>query len=289
MSQRNRVRCRQIELTDLDEIGDLLARGFPPGPKKIWDETLQKLRNRDVPDGFPRFGYMIESEGCPVGVLLLIYTRVSGGGGDYIRCSMSSWYVDPAFRSFAPMLVSRAMKHGPATYLNDSPVFHTWRTIEALGFSRFSSGTFVAIPALSRRKGPVRVSEFNRKADYGQCLSPADFALLSDHCAYGCLCLVCETSHGAYPVILRKEKIFRALVPAVRLIYSPSQEVLTNVAAPVGRYLLKHGLPLMLIAAPGPLPMVGKFYDDKWPRYYSGDVKLWSGDMAYTERAMFGL
>jgi hypothetical protein len=63
---------------------------------------------REVPEGFPRFGYMLDHEGTPIGVLLLIYTARDDGGGTSIRCNLSSWFVKPAYRNYAPMLTKVA-------------------------------------------------------------------------------------------------------------------------------------------------------------------------------------
>jgi hypothetical protein len=47
----------------------------------------------------------------PVGVLLLIYTARDNGAGLSIRCNLSSWYVEPGFRNYAPMLSTVAQRH----------------------------------------------------------------------------------------------------------------------------------------------------------------------------------
>ena len=47
----------------------------------------------------------------PVGVLLLIFSDVATSATPNIRCNVSSWYVEPAFRSFASLLVLRALKN----------------------------------------------------------------------------------------------------------------------------------------------------------------------------------
>jgi hypothetical protein len=286
---RAQIRCRQIEVSDLDSIASLLAGGFPGSTKGFWSGALERLQNRRVPDGFPRFGYMLESEGAAVGVLMLICSEAGCGSPASIRCNVSSWYVEPAFRNLAPLLVSRAMKHKPATFINVSPAPHTWPIIEAQGFSRFCTGTFVAIPALIPRFGTARIREFRRATDFSKSLAADDIALLSDHRDYGCLCLVCETKDGAFPMIFRRKNIWRGLLPAAQLIYCPSLDSLTKAAGPLGRYLLGKGLPLLLIGATGPLPLPGRYSHDKWPMYYRGQDKPWSGDIAYTERAIFGV
>jgi hypothetical protein len=288
-SKQPRVRCRQIEKADLDTIANLLVRGFPTSKKHHWINALQRLDDHPTPEGFPKYGYMLESEGAAAGVLLLIYTAVYNGGLSSVRCNVSSWYVDPEFRNFAPVLVTRAMKHQPATYLNVSPSPHTWPIIEAQGFSRFCTGTFVAIPALVPKLGGAKFRKFDGSLHDTDRLSRYDFDLLRDHRNYGCLSLVCETRDGAYPLVLRRRNIKGHLLPAAQLIYCPAESALCHVAGPLGRYLLRRGIPLLLIGATGSLPLPGKYFRDKWPMYYQGSDRPWAGDMAYTETALFGV
>jgi hypothetical protein len=63
------IRCREIGTADLDAIADLLTRGFARRSRDYWTTGLQRQSVRDVPEGFPRFGYMLDHEGTPVGVL----------------------------------------------------------------------------------------------------------------------------------------------------------------------------------------------------------------------------
>src|SRR5262249_49851818 len=87
---------------------------------------------------------------------LLIFATTPGG--DTLRANVSSWYVEPAFRGYAPLLVSQALKLKQVTYLNISAARHTWPILEAQGYRRYSNGVFVAMPALRRsaagRGGP---------------------------------------------------------------------------------------------------------------------------------------
>ena len=45
-----RVRCRQIERTDLDAIANLLVRGFPATVKSYWVNALKTLDNHPAPE-----------------------------------------------------------------------------------------------------------------------------------------------------------------------------------------------------------------------------------------------
>src|SRR5207253_151428 len=102
-------------------------------------------------EGMPRFGYLLESDGRAVGAILAIFSVPrTGADPDAVRCSISSWYVEPPFRSYATLLASRVLKHRDATYLNISPAANTIATLGAQGYARYSDGLFVACPALAR-------------------------------------------------------------------------------------------------------------------------------------------
>ena len=148
-----KIRCRQIADGDLDGLADLLKRGF--GSRRthaFWRHALACLRARAVPAGMPRYGYLLENDGAAVGAILLIFATTPGSGD--VRANVSSWYVEPAFRSYAPLLVSQALKLKQITYLNISAVRHTWPIVEAQGYKRYSNGVFVALPALQRAGRP---------------------------------------------------------------------------------------------------------------------------------------
>ena len=99
-----KTRCREITETDLDAVADLLTRGFVGRSRDYWIQGLRRQVARTVPQGYPRFGYMLDNDGRPVGVLLLLYTFREEGGEPSIYCNLSSWYVEPGFRNYATLL-----------------------------------------------------------------------------------------------------------------------------------------------------------------------------------------
>src|SRR5579883_2932507 len=290
---RGRIRCRQIRITDADTIANLLVTGFPGSEKKDWIFVLKALANHPSPSGFPKFGYMMEEGSTPVGALLTMYTELTDGVASSVRCNFSGWYVDPRFRNFASLLTSAALKHQHATYMNVTAMPHTWPIIEAQGFRRFCQGTFASVPALRPSFGQAKITEF-RKSHHAGKLAEPECRLLDDHSHYGCLSLICETSSGAYPLIVRRRLILTRLglwrhLPAARLIFCPSLEVLCAAFAPLGRFLLGRGIPILLIGSEGPLPLPGKYFPDKRPMYYRGAKRPLPWDIAYTESALLGI
>ena len=157
------LRCRQIEQADIDAVATLLAEGFPVRTRQFWLNALAQLTRREPPAGLPKYGYLLESQGAVVGAILVICSTIPANDTVAARCNLSSWYVEARFRAYAPLLVSQALRHKDVTYTNVSSAPHTRPIIEAQGFSRYSEGIFVAVPAL---QGPIgnRRSRFSTQA-----------------------------------------------------------------------------------------------------------------------------
>lgn len=287
---RPRVRCRPIAPTDLDPVAGLLAAGFPARTRQRWRELLGRLERNTPPEGLPQFGYLLENEGAPIGVLLLICSAGENGG---VRCNPSSWYVDPAFRTYAPLLTMQANRFKTATYLNISAADEVRPIIEAQGFHRFAEGTFAAVPALTRTSASARIAAFTETAAWEGRMAPWAEGLLRDHGRFGCLTLCCETADTIAPIVLRHRRIvfhsIRPWVPCAQLIFCPAVEELPRYAGPLGRFLALRGMPFVLINADGPINgLTGKYFAGRTPMYYRGPEKPRLGDLAYTEAALFG-
>jgi hypothetical protein len=285
------IRCREIGTADLDAIADLLTRGFARRSREYWTHGLrrQSVRN-DVPEGFPRFGYMLDHEGTPVGVLLLLYTARNNGGGTSIRCNLSSWYVEPAFRNYAPMLSTIAQRHKHVTYVNISPAHWTWRTIEAQGFRAYCSGLFFSFPALSRPPKGMRVEVVQHHAQAVDGLSEADVALLARHAAYGCLSLACRAADGrSYPFILQPMRTRRIALRAMQLIYCADVADYVACAGAIGRFLLRRGRISVALDANGRIKdLVGLYREARGPKYFKGPQRPRLADLSDTELAVYG-
>ena len=130
------MRCRAIAENDLDGLADLLTRGFPAHPRAYWTRGFARWKHLPVVEGVPRFGYVLDAGTGPVGVILLISSR----RGEQIISNLSSWYVEPEWRTHSTLLISMATKLKHVTYLNASPAPHTWRTLEAQSFKPYNFG-----------------------------------------------------------------------------------------------------------------------------------------------------
>ncbi len=134
---------------------------------------------------------------------------------------MSSWYVDPAYRNYAPLLTKIAQRHKDVTYLNISPATWTWPIIETQGFNSYCSGLFFSVPALSRVQSGTTIETISADISAIEGLPAAEVELLTRHARYGCLSLVCRTPGGPFPFILLPMRIRRGWIapPAMQLVY----------------------------------------------------------------------
>jgi hypothetical protein len=231
----------------------------------------------------PRYGYLLKANQRVIGAILLISSKIETNN---LRCNVSSWFVQPEFRSYASLLVSKALSHRDATYLNITPAPHTLPIVRAQGYRRYSSGVFVALPAVQFRKRTARVvAAGNISIDAAESY---EHQLIEEHVKYGCISVWCETANSVSPFLFRP-RVHKA-VPCAQLVYCRSIDDFTACAGPLGRHLAACGRPFVVIDANGPIPgLLGKYFNGRMPKYYRGPNVPRLGDLAYTEMALFGV
>jgi hypothetical protein len=283
------IRCRQIEQGDVAAVAELLIRGFPNRSRQFWLHALDRLKAHQPPLGLPKYGYLLESGSKVVGAILQIFSTISHSGQITTRCNLSSWYVDPAFRAYATLLVSHALSHRDVTYLNVSAAPHTWPIIEAQGFSRYSEGIFICMPALSRAAAGDTATVFDARHQPAVAFDHFEQEVLEQHAEHGCISLWCETREQAFPFVFRPRMV-KHVIPCAQLIYCRDIADFARFAGPIGRYLALRGRSLVVVDANGPIPgLVGIFRRGSKPKYFKGPQRPRLGDLAYTEYAILGV
>jgi hypothetical protein len=276
------IRCREIAEADITEVVDLLVRGFVDASRDSWRRTLERIGKHSGVTGYPPFGYLLECDGSTVGVLLLIFAIIEQNGETCVRCSVSSWFVEPEFRPYAGMLVSQALKRREVTYINATPAPHTWPILEAQGYCRYSSGRFVSILALHRAPTGCSVKTFTPRMQPGEGLTPFEVRLLLEHQRMGCLSLVCTIDGHRSPFVFVPRRK-RRIIPYVTLIFCRSINDFVRCAGPLGRALLGRGFAIATVNADGPIPgLKGRFMQGR-PKYFRGPNPPRCGDLAYSE------
>jgi len=280
------VRCREIAAPDLDQIADLLTRGFSNRPRDFWMRALNQLSKHATPPGLPRYGHLLEYNGAPVGVRLMIFSTIEVNDQPAIRCNVSSWYVDPAYRWYAAILESRALVDKDVTYFNITPSRHTLPIVEALGYVRYCSGRFLTTPAVIKNDRGLRIRRVTRTTFVDIDLGSFENNLLLRHADYGCVSVICTLRDLSYPFVflpLRKAGI----VPYAYLAYCRQLEDFVRFAGSLGRFLARYGYLLVVVDSNGPIKgLVGKYFGGT-PKYFKGPNQPRLGDMAYSERVMF--
>jgi hypothetical protein len=281
-----RVLCREIRTNDADEVINLLTRGFVPSRgRNFWANAWRLLSERQVPAGLPRYGYVLESGGVPVGVILLICTEINDGTKPRLQCNFSSWYVDPEFRPYATLLISCTFKRKDITYFNVTAAPHTLAILQAQGFQQFSRGRVVALPALSWPDRSCRIETVTPQSALSPVIPPNERELLRTHAEYGCICVVCHAEDGPHPFVFARRRKWGVL-PFVFLIYCRDPAEFVRFAGNLGWYLLMRGIPLAIIDANARMAGLVGLYMNVNPKYFRGPDKPRIGDLSYSERAM---
>jgi len=278
------VRAREIVLSDFDSLVDLLTAGYEIRDRGFWVRRLKRLAAYRGPAGFPKYGFLLESEGAPVGAVFTIFSLVTELAKP--RCYLASWYVSPNYRSYAAFLASRAWQHREATYFNVTPTEAVRPILEAQGYIRYCDGRFVAVPTFTRGCERARFVRIARGEQETFDLPPHELELLLNHADLGCMSLVCLHADGALPFVFQP-RVRSGFAPFARLIYCRDVSTLVRFAAPIGRYLIARGYPLVVLDANGPVDELIGRYSTNFPKYFKGPNRPQLGDAAYTSRIIF--
>ena len=285
--EREKVVCRAVEAADVPDVIALLSEGFPERGRDYWTRGFERLRDRPLPEGCPRYGYLLRAGSEIVGCLLLIVSLDCVSGT--LRANVSSWYAKPNFRSLAAMLVSVAFKRKDFTFINISPAPHTVPILEAQGYKRYAAGQFIALPALTLSAFRTRVRPIDKVGE-SVILPHEERALLERHVGYGALSLVCSTGDDHQPFVFLRRRLLGGRLPAAQLMWCRDVTAFQHVAGALGRCLLRHGIAAVSIDANGPLAnLLGTYREGSGVKFYRGPNAPRLGDLADTEMAVFGV
>jgi hypothetical protein len=291
-TSKSKIVCREILDGDIEAVATLLARGFSSRTRDYWLRGLKREQVREIPDGYPRYGYMLEHEGRAVGVLLVLYAQTLRYGQPAVMCNVGSWYVDEAFRGQGPRLVRSALSREDVIYTDTTPSVPTYSFVERIGFKRYCSGLFFSLPLLARVNPDIRTEIVAPDSTTVSGLPAAEAELLVTHARYGCLSIVCRTPQGPEPFILLPFRIRQGKIalPAMQLIYCRNIESYKRCAHAIGREVLWRGRPVVILDANGAVDGLFGIYTEKRGRkYFRGPHTPALADLTNTEPVLFGL
>ena len=270
--------CRQIKDADIEAVAALLCRGFPERPANYWRNAMRQLRDREAPEGFPRYGFGIFDRGVPVGALLLI---ASIGDDGHPRGNLSSWFVEAAYRGYSGMLQAMPFRWKNLTLFNISPAPNTIATIEAAGFRSYATGSFISIAGFGPRGRRARIRRVPKE-------EPIANERLRRLVAAGCVAFEVETNGERLPFAFLPRRVKWNALPGAQLAYCRSVDDFVALARPLGRRLLTMGFPIVTIDATGGIEgLVGVFRAGQ-PKMFRGPHPPRLGDLGDSELALFG-
>jgi hypothetical protein len=124
------IHSREIVKSDLGQVASLLAKALRFS-KEYFSKILETITDLSTPTGFPKYGFVLLSDDVIVGAILMIFTTIRSGA---VRCHVTSWAVDPPYRSYAALFFSKALKYKDVTYLNIQANPRSFAFIELQGF-----------------------------------------------------------------------------------------------------------------------------------------------------------
>jgi hypothetical protein len=281
-----RVVVRQITDADHAELAAFLARGFGY-EANFFLSLFEKLRRHDTPPGYPKYGYLLHNGARIVGSVLLIFSRIEEADRSFIRCHVTSWFIEPEYRPLAALFYARGLKNKEVSYINVSARSWTIPIIESQGFRKYSKGQFVTTTLLNAFMAPGEADAIavdGAISVQGQC-SEFERRVVADHGRYGCIIVWCVSGGHAYPFVFH-ERAFKGFIPGVQLVYCRNIDTFVRFARPLSRFLLARGKLLVRIDANDPIEgLIGKYLDDMEPRFFKGAPPR-LGDLAYTQTVM---
>jgi hypothetical protein len=178
------------------------------------------------------------------GVLLTIKSRLPGTGT--IIVNLSSWYVEPSCRWFAPRMLQMASSNEDEIFTDLTPSPEACRLNERLGFATVTDCTlFYPLPFAALRPANARLRPL---ADIKpETLSAETRGMLEDHARLGCIVALMEAENRHHPLVFLKTTTKR--LPSARLIHCDDRQVAQRHISEIARNLLGHCRVALTLAA----------------------------------------
>jgi hypothetical protein len=270
--QDSQLCCRPIAESDLDGLADLLTRGIPRSTREHWMRGFSRWKMLPAVEDVPRYGFVLDGRFGPVGAVLLLSSERSGR----IQSNLSSYYVDPQWRSHAGHLISLATQLEHVTYLNVSPAPQTWRTLQSQGFAPYNFGRSIVFAWPGRGTASEAIPDDLPEA-----------RLLRDHRAMGWISLTVEKDGIVSPFVLKPHRLEKPPIEVMDVMFCRGAEDLRRCAPALARYFLPRGS-LGFVIDGDMEGLLSHYVEGKEPRYFKGPYRPILGDLAYTEKVIFG-
>jgi hypothetical protein len=233
---------RPLAAPDFSEAAALLHEGFPHRPQAFWAAVLNRLLDwgGNAQAEHP-LGFLMTHDQRAVGIALTPASlRRRADGSQQRIVNLSSWYVRPEFRWRAGLMLRGILSDEHTIYTDLTPTPEVQRLLPMLGLQPMNRGVAIhLLPLLGLH--PARGASLRELAP-GERWPHAgpSTELLEAHRSFGCLPLVLCTPGREHLVVVQRSRL-RGL-PAARLVYADSQQLLLRHAGVLARHLVARGL-----------------------------------------------
>lgn len=178
------------------------------------------------------------------GVLLTIRSQLPETGR--VAVNLSSWYVEPSFRWFAPRMLQMASSDENELFTDLTPSPETRKLNERLGFQTVTDYTLF-YPLLLAAFRPARAQLHPLTGTTAETLSSEIRDMLEDHARLGCIVAILEAEGRRHPLVFLKTTTRK--LPSARLIYCEDRQIAQRHLPAIARHLLGKGRLALTMAA----------------------------------------
>lgn len=282
------MQLRTIEKKDWGEATDILMKGFPHRSLTHWANGFRRLENLKDTGLTDRIGYFLEHEGRNIGITLTFRTKRPAARGKLKEfVNLSGWYVDDAFRWYAPRMLSEVLREDGVLFTDLTPIPAIREMLPRLDFRPWNEGVLAAsLPQIAGmwRKG-ARVVTLDRIPDGA--LLENERKLLEDHEELGCISCAIQSGGQFHPLVLQK-KMHKG-VPCARVIYAPSRKFLVRHLANVLGFLLRKGIFVIFVECDADECPAGTVFFRRSIKFFKGEIDRDVIDFAYSEMVLLDL
>lgn len=231
------MRTAPIDSGNREQAIALLAKGFPGSTQAFWASALERIHKLHAAHDAGAPGELLMKGERPVGVLLKIASNNENGARRTVN--LSSWYVEPECRWFAPRMLQKVISDDTAIYTDFTASPETFKLNERLGFQLVSQSIMLfPLPwtAVASRSS-ARLLKLTDVPSHA--LPQSTRHMMRDHEGLGCICTVMLVDGQYHPLVFASAKTKR--MPSARLIYCENRSVAMKNASAIARFLLLRG------------------------------------------------
>lgn len=276
---------RPIEEEDLPQVITLMCESFPRHDRAFFLAGLQRIAAREIPEGLPTYGYLIDDDG-PKGAVLAISSWHGPPDARQLFVNISTWCVAPSHRGeMARELYRRAGERDDAVNTNLSAALHTLKTLGRFNFRPRTTGQFVGF---AFRGGGLPATILTPEQALARGMPEHHAKVLADHARFGCLTPCLEAEGRIMPLIVLRRTV-KEIIPAAQLIYCEDLPWLLKHGRPLLWWLRRRALfGLILDTNEAPPEMIGRFFAGKAAKYVRGQDPAMDIDHSYSEMLYLG-